>query len=78
MKDLDAVVARVGHGELAERAKGDAGRPIELPVAGAVRAGRAKRAGGRAVCMKDLDAVVARVGHGELAGGAKGDAVGIA
>ena len=62
IKALDAVVAGVGHVELAIIKVGniDALRRRELAVAGAERS---ERVGERAIGPKDLDAVVAGVGH---------------
>ena len=73
MKDLDAVVARVGDGDHAfECDEGDALRLVEL--SGAV-AGRAECNDRRAVGAEYLDAVVARVGDGDQAAIADGDAL---
>ena len=65
VEHLDAVVARVGHGDaVAVPRKGGGTRAVELPVA---VAGRAERKGERAVDVEHLHAVVARVGHGDHA-----------
>ena len=65
MKDLDAVVARVGDGDQGAVADGDAIGRRELPVAGA---GRAERVGRRAVGIEQMHAVVTRVDGDEHAG----------